>query len=196
MNSQMQHLQRPFSSSEIRERQGRKNMMYKYVPSRIVVDRLNEIEDSNWNFIIKNWEKVGNEVIVTCSMTIFGITKESFGSCELDEYKSFGESLKTAQSQALTKIAYYFGIPCVFNEVSSGFSQPQSQPRQTVGGSRQGADRSSHQHQQGNKKGCMDCGQVITAAEANFTRNQPQKFQGKELCRACQKNYQHIQRVQ
>lgn len=46
-------LLRPFPNEAIRTRKGKKNLQFQYIPSNLIVDRLNETS-LNWSFTIKD----------------------------------------------------------------------------------------------------------------------------------------------
>ncbi|MYL55441.1 hypothetical protein GLW08_19180 [Pontibacillus yanchengensis] len=180
----MNRLTRPFLDSEIKVREGRKNMQFQYIPSEYVVDRLNEIGPANWNFIIKDSKQIGNEVVVLGSLQIGNTVKEAFGSAVIDENKTAGDSYKTAQMLSLVKSASLYNVPCIFKAKL-----------------KQGKNNQYYNQQSNNTPqdfNCDHCNLGITQAEINFTSKYPQIYNGQKLCRNCQKKYRNrnIQRVQ
>ncbi|RAV22689.1 Rad52/Rad22 family DNA repair protein [Paenibacillus contaminans] len=120
-----QVLTRNFHQNEIKQRKGRKNMIFDYVPADRVVLRLNELGINNWSFIIKNEKEIGNEVVVLGSLNIMGVVREAYGSALRDENKDVGSCLKSSAALSLVKAASMFNCPCIFH-----VKPQQEQPRQ------------------------------------------------------------------
>jgi hypothetical protein len=180
-------LTRPFPPEQIKERLGRKNMTYKYVPSEFVVDRLNEIGTENWSFTIKESKEIANEVVVLGSLKIKDTIKEAYGSAVIDEKRTAGDSFKTASALSLVKAASLFGIPCVFHakpanlqdnkQITQNYQQVPTAPQDNIS----------------SVNACMDCGLIISAAEIDFCKKYPQTYNNKILCRECQQTYRNKQ---
>ncbi|EIJ81778.1 hypothetical protein PB1_02525 [Bacillus methanolicus PB1] len=177
-------LTRPFEPSQIRERQGKKNMIYRYVPVYHIEERLMELPPGSWSFVVKDHFEKNGEIAVLGSLTINGTTREAWGSSAL-EGKTLGDCMKSASALSLTKCASLFGVPCVFRETSISQQQrPQQQYQQP------------QQRQQEIKNvqyACMDCGSIISEAEVNFSKKYADTFFGKTLCRECQQFYRNNQ---
>jgi hypothetical protein len=62
-----------------------------------------------WQWFIRNIEIIKDEVIVTGSLTIDGITRDGVGSEKLDT-KSQAPPVKTAERDALKRAATWFGV--------------------------------------------------------------------------------------
>ncbi|GLB58687.1 RAD52 family DNA repair protein [Cytobacillus sp. NCCP-133] len=181
-------LTRPFDKGQIKVRQGRKNMSYQYVPSHIVIDRLNEIGTFNWNFLVKESKEINQEAVVLGSLQIGNTIKEAYGSASIDEKRTAGDSFKTAQALALTKAASLFGVPCIFH---SNVSNPDTQKYQEP------FNPNEHKPSMWEepKEWCADCGQVLTEPEVQFSQKWSDTYQHKLLCKECQLPYRNVRRV-
>ena len=145
----------------------------------MIVSRLNETT-LKWSFTIKDRIVEETEVAVLGSLTIEGIVKQAWGS-SFREGKTLGDALKSSASLSLSKCCSLLGMPVIFNN-----SQPQQQSYQISAASPQ---HIKEQH------GCMVCGNPISAAEVNFSHKYSNIFNGKELCRNCQREYRQSQNI-
>lgn len=104
-------LQRPFAPEQIKQRKGRKDMIYSYVDARDVAERLDQVVGpNNWSFIP---EVVDAEAcVVRGLLTIHGITKGDIGypNSATDAENPESEPLKAATSDALKRAAVLFGV--------------------------------------------------------------------------------------
>lgn len=172
-------LTKPFQPHQIKERLGKKNMIYKYVPSSEVINRLNSVlGPGGWNLVIKEHIKWDNEVAVLVSLRIGDIVKEAYGSATLDG-KSLGDALKTSQALGLVKCCSLFGMPVTFTsnynqQNTQNYQQNQQKPSKSE-------DPTIH--------ACMDCGLIISVAEVQFSKKYAHTYKNKILCKECQQNY-------
>lgn len=165
-------LTRNFHPSEIKQRKGRKNMVFDYVPADRVVLRLNELGLHSWSFLIKNEKEVGNEVIVLGSLSIMGVTREAYGSALRDDNKDLGSCYKSASALSLVKSASLFNCPCIFH-VKPQQEQPRQEEREL-----------SPQLPVQTKHGCVECGTELTDKIYNWSM----KNLGAALCLRHQRN--------
>lgn len=107
-----QLLTKPFPKERIKSREGRKGMIYYYIPVKDVIKRLNEVSD-NVNIVVKDKIITEKETVVLVSLEINGIVKEAYGSSVING--SIGDSLKSSVSDGIRKAASYFGVPCIFH---------------------------------------------------------------------------------
>ncbi len=111
-----QQLEQPFDPSLIRKREGDDGKMYEYFEGAVIVQRLNEVFDSSWDFKILHHQILENEVIVLGELTAGGIVKNQFGSVPIVRRKkdktpvSIGDDLKKAGTDALKKCATLLGV--------------------------------------------------------------------------------------
>ncbi|PKN07049.1 MAG: hypothetical protein CVU73_14545 [Deltaproteobacteria bacterium HGW-Deltaproteobacteria-8] len=111
-------LEKPFLAAEIRHREGGNGKILDYVEGHVVVARLNDAFDGNWDFIVKSFDvnEARGEVLVVGRLTAEGITKMQFGSSSITRHKttkepvSIADDLKAAATDALKKCATLFGV--------------------------------------------------------------------------------------
>ncbi|MBI4553800.1 MAG: hypothetical protein HY710_16155 [Candidatus Latescibacteria bacterium] len=109
-------IQRPFPSDQIRRRKTALGTTLDYLETHTVIARLNETFGGLWSFKILDHKLLEDDVVVLGELTAEGVTKQQFGTCELrqegDEgvVLSMGDALKAAASDALKKAATLFGI--------------------------------------------------------------------------------------
>ena len=114
MNRQL--LEQPFSTEEIKQRDGSFGQTLAYVSGHTVIQRLNDAFESAWSFEITSHEIHQDEVIVIGKLSAEGITKTQFGSSkitksrETDEMISLADDLKSAATDALKKCATLLGV--------------------------------------------------------------------------------------
>lgn len=108
-------LEKEFDQSFIKQRQGRGNKMLDYLETHVVIQRLNDSFNGNWNFEVISHEILTTEVIVLGKLTTEGIIKTQFGSQDIAKTKdgkiiSIGDDLKSAASDSIKKCATLFGV--------------------------------------------------------------------------------------
>ena len=111
-------LERPFLASEIKQREGGNGKTLDYVEGHVIVARLIDAFDGNWDFIVKSFEvsEARDEVLVVGKLTAEGITKMQFGSSSITRSRkdnqpvSVADDLKAAATDALKKCATLFGV--------------------------------------------------------------------------------------
>ena len=114
MNRQL--LEQPFDAKYIKQRKGRGTMMLDYLETHIVIQRLNDSLDGNWNFEIVGYQQMADEVVVLGKLTAEGVTKMQFGSSAIarakstNEIISIGDDFKSAASDCLKKCATLLGV--------------------------------------------------------------------------------------
>ena len=114
MNRQL--LEQPFSTEEIKQRDGSFGQTLAYVSGHTVIQRLNDAFESAWSFEIVSHEIQKDEVIVLGKLTAEGIIKSQFGSSRITRARETGEmisladDLKSAATDALKKCATLLGV--------------------------------------------------------------------------------------
>jgi hypothetical protein len=113
MNRQL--LEQPFDQKFIKQRKGNFGQMLDYLETHIVIQRLNDVFESNWNFEIVSHELHDGEVVVLGKLTAEGISKMQFGSNKITVSKqgdviSIGDDFKSAASDSLKKCATLLGV--------------------------------------------------------------------------------------
>ena len=116
--NQLDLLQAPFSSSEIKQREGSYGKTLDYLETHTVIQRLNNALDGDWDFQVASWEvdQEADEVIVLGKLTAGGITKAQFGSAKRKRQKqsgnliSLGDDIKAAASDALKQCETLLGV--------------------------------------------------------------------------------------
>ncbi|MBM3264283.1 MAG: hypothetical protein FJY97_12780 [candidate division Zixibacteria bacterium] len=109
-------LQRPFPTSQIRKRKTSLGVTLEYLETPTVIARLNEAFDGEWSFRILDHKFLDDDVVVLGELTAEGVAKQQFGTCELSQETedgmvlSMGDALKAAASDALKKAATLFGV--------------------------------------------------------------------------------------
>jgi len=102
----------------VKQRKGRNNQAMNYIEGHTVVQRLNDIFDAEWEFMILSHEirEEFSEVMVLGKLTVPGTVRMQFGSSQLTRAKetgkiiAVGDDLKAATTDALKKCATLLGI--------------------------------------------------------------------------------------
>jgi hypothetical protein len=127
-------LEKPFEPEFIKQRKGNFGQMLDYIETHVVIQRLNDVFDGNWNFEIVSHEQRGDELVVIGKLTADGISKMQFGSKKITTSKqgeviSIGDDLKSASSDALKKTATLLGVGLhLYGEVEASDGADPSQP--------------------------------------------------------------------
>lgn len=109
-------LEKQFDKKQIKQRIGNFGKAIDYVDIQLIIKRLNDAFESNWNFEIIDNKILDDEVIVTGKLTAERICKMQFGSNQITKNSktgkpiSIGDDLKAASSDCLKKCASMFGI--------------------------------------------------------------------------------------
>ena len=109
-------LEQQFAPSIIRQRKGNFGQTLDYIETHVVIQRLNDAFDGQWNYEIAEYTQLFDEVVVLGRLTAEGITKQQFGSSKITRSKnggeaiSIGDDLKSAASDALKKCATLMGV--------------------------------------------------------------------------------------
>jgi len=114
MSDVMEGLRKPFPTSKVK-----KNYRgYDYIPPEHVIDRLNEVLGTDWDFTIIDMQVIGEEVICRGEMTIEGHVRQGIGADEILLKSNEGNKLpdavgnahKSAASNCLKLCARLFGV--------------------------------------------------------------------------------------
>ncbi|MDP7236821.1 MAG: Rad52/Rad22 family DNA repair protein [Candidatus Latescibacteria bacterium] len=109
-------LKRPFSTDQIKHRRTSIGLMVAYLETPTIITRLNEVFNGEWSFQIVDHKFLDNDVVVLGEIMAGGVSKQQFGTCELQQdtedgvVLSVGDALKAATSDALKKTATLYGI--------------------------------------------------------------------------------------
>ncbi|MEE2708261.1 MAG: Rad52/Rad22 family DNA repair protein [Gemmatimonadota bacterium] len=112
----LEHLVRPFSSDQVKQRTTPLGYTVDYIETPTVITRMNEAFQGEWSFKILDHKLLEDVVVVLGELTAGGITKQQFGTCELSHEGeegvlfSLGDGMKAAASDALKKCATLFGL--------------------------------------------------------------------------------------
>lgn len=110
MTVDLEHLQRPFPREAVKQRKGGGGRMYDYIPTHLVIHRLNDATGHNWDWRIVNLERHGDLLMCYGELTIPGHgTRTGIGVQQVSP--GGGEDLaKGVSSDALKKAATLFGV--------------------------------------------------------------------------------------
>jgi len=109
-------LEKPFTTEQIKRRQGTNGDVLDYIEGCALIQRLNECFDSEWIFEIQEHRIYDNEVVVLGKLTAQGVTKSQFGKSRVTKSRkdnsiiSLGDDLKAAATDCLKKCATLFGV--------------------------------------------------------------------------------------
>ncbi|MDA2937090.1 RAD52 family DNA repair protein [Acidobacteria bacterium AH-259-A15] len=109
-------LEKPFTSEQIKQRQGMFGDILDYVEAADVIQRLNDALDGDWSFSVLEHKVYDDEVIVLGKLSTNGVVKTQFGKSKITRSKkdqamvSLGDDLKAAASDALKKCATLMGV--------------------------------------------------------------------------------------
>ena len=109
-------LEKPFSSDQIKQREGLYGDVLDYIAGAAVIQRLNEAFNAEWMFEILEHDIREKEVVVLGKLTAQGIAKCQFGKSKITRTKetkaevSIGDDLKAAATDSIKKCATLFGI--------------------------------------------------------------------------------------
>ena len=109
-------LEFPFASEMIKQREGSYGRVLDYVEGWAVIQRLNEAFGGDWDFEVKAYETLEEEVVVLGKISANGIVKCQFGSSAITRAKetgkpiSIGDDFKSAATDALKKCASLLGV--------------------------------------------------------------------------------------
>lgn len=113
MNRQI--LEQPFDDKFIKQRKGNYGKMLDYIETHVVIQRLNDAFDGQWNFEVMEYQHMNDEVVVLGKLTADGVVKMQFGNSKVSisksgEVISIGDDIKSAASDALKKTATLLGV--------------------------------------------------------------------------------------
>lgn len=108
-------LEKQFTKDQLKQRKGNFGNMIDYVDVQLILQRLNDSFDGQWNFDIISHQIQATEVIVLGKLSAEGVHKTQFGSNKITvskagEVVSIGDDLKAATSDSLKKCASMFGV--------------------------------------------------------------------------------------
>jgi len=112
----LEALTRPFTSEQVKQRQGRGGITLDYLEAHTVITRLNEAFEGCWSFEVLEHRVLDDEVVVHGQLTAGGIVKGQFGGSEISRLRDSGkpvsisDDLKAAASDCIKKCASLFGV--------------------------------------------------------------------------------------
>lgn len=140
----LDHLVRPFSAGQVKQRTTAMGNKVDYLETPTVIIRMNEAFLGEWSFKILEHQMLDDVIVVLGELTAAGVTKQQFGTCELNHEGeegnvfSIGDAMKAAASDALKKCATLFGIGLqlygaatsdqAYGDITSTESAPDSAP--------------------------------------------------------------------
>ena len=116
MNTEL--LEKPFQTSQIKQREGNFGKKLDYIEGHVVIQRLNEAFDAEWSFsILEHWIlKETDEVLVVGQLRAGNVVKTQFGSSRIARARESGEPIsladeyKAAATDAIKKCASLLGV--------------------------------------------------------------------------------------
>lgn len=129
-------IERPLDQGRVKQRPGRGNMTFDYIPTDYVISLLNEAFDYKWDTKIVEHTQVENHVVVGLELRVWDdagvpIVKQQFGSCEINRGVGPGDAFKGAASDALKKCATLLGIGLeLYNPEEASSTGPSFTPPQ------------------------------------------------------------------
>lgn len=129
-----QVIERPLDKRRVKSRQGGQGMTFDYIPTEYAIQLLNEAFDYAWDSRVFYQNATDACVIVGVELKVWDaegnpISKQQFGSCNINRGVDIGSAFKGAASDGLKKCASQFGLALELYldepEAASGFKAPQ-----------------------------------------------------------------------
>jgi len=109
-----QVIERPLDRNRVKQRPGRGNTQFDYIPADYAISLLNEAFSYAWDSRIISHTQFDSTIIVQLELTVPGnaapVVKQQFGSCEINKGVGPGDAFKGAASDALKKCATLLGV--------------------------------------------------------------------------------------
>lgn len=103
-------LEREFEPSQVKQRKGSYGKMLDYVDGHAVLTRLAEAFDGDFSFRVIEWSVREDEVIVLGELAACGLVKQAFGSKKHNAGDEWGDTAKSATTDALKAAAKQYGV--------------------------------------------------------------------------------------
>ncbi len=108
-------LERPLPKEKIKQRPGPGGMTFSYITPDFVISCLNEAFDYKWDTRIISSTMHDSTAVVGFELTVYdregsSISKQQFGSCDVNKGMGPGDAFKGAASDALKKCATLLGL--------------------------------------------------------------------------------------
>ena len=119
-------LAEPFPLDQLKKRKGNFGQMVVYVDVATVIERLNQVLDSEWSFSVLDFRIESDEVIVCGQLEVKGVIRQQFGGSQITrktdggEVLSIADDLKAAAADCLKKCASSFGVGLYLYADSAG----------------------------------------------------------------------------
>ena len=127
-------LEQPFTSEQIKQRQGTYGDVLGYVEAADVVQRLNDALDAEWSFAVLDHKIYDDEAVVLGELSTNGVVKTQFGKSKITRTRedrtvvSLGDDLKAAVSDSLKKCATLMGVGLHLYQDSASDGRPVPKP--------------------------------------------------------------------
>lgn len=130
-------IERPLDKNRIKQRSGGAGgMTFDYIGAEYAIQLLNEAFDYSWDSRVFHHENTGDLVIVGVELKVWddagnSVTKQQFGSCNINRGVDVGSAFKGAASDGLKKCASQLGLALELyldEPASAGFNAPTRQP--------------------------------------------------------------------
>lgn len=112
----IKELSEPFPDCLIKRRRGNFGKTVEYAEANTVIQRLNDVLQGDWSFLILNYRIEAEEVIVQGELKVADEVHQQFGGSSITRHTDTGvilslaDDLKAAASDALKKCATAYGI--------------------------------------------------------------------------------------
>lgn len=130
-----QVIERPLDRHRVKSREGGRGMTFEYIPTEYAIQLLNEAFDYAWDSRVFMHQVHDSLAVVGVELKVWDdqgnpITKQQFGSCNINRGVDIGSALKGAASDGLKKCASQFGLALELYldeapAATAGFQPPQ-----------------------------------------------------------------------
>ena len=134
-------IERPLDGNRIKQRQGGQGMVFDYIGTEHAIQLLNEAFEYAWDTKVISHEIFDGLAVALIELKVWDstgnpITKQQFGSCNINRGVDTGAALKGAASDGLKKCASQLGVALelYLNDTPSGFKPPTSGPAKRPSG--------------------------------------------------------------
>jgi hypothetical protein len=111
---------------------------YKYVKTKHVLDRLNDVFQGNWSCTVLKYELIGNELVIWVRVEVFDtehkrvLCQDGFGSAKKFDKVDLGNIFKSAKSKAIKDAVKSWGVGLDIEGVASN-TKSSTQPTGSAG---------------------------------------------------------------
>ena len=128
-------IERRLDPARIKTRQGGQGMTFDYIGTEHAIQLLNEAFDYAWDTTVVSHEIFDGLAVALVELKVWDdsgspITKQQFGSCNINRGVDTGAALKGAASDGLKKCASQLGVALelYLDDVPAGFKPPSAAP--------------------------------------------------------------------